>query len=475
MWKFFQILLHSNEVDRDVESTPELVVQNDRSASGTESLSVVDEESGRSFKYENLGDSNNSATSGARHSSNDDDDGDDDEHQNGAYLSGNVIEEEDDEDEDDEDEEDTRPGFYQDQSDEEPDEEFLTGFYEYLKLEELCYVVRGVNTGRADILAHESTPLVAFCFALMRHSSTVMSEVLRTMPAEPKSEVAIDVRNDASPLGIAGWFVKNVLGKRPVFAFDDLKTGKGKHIVDATPAVESAENPALVAVDLNDGTGSNIALLVNGADFADRAQLAYEISQGMRSKTAIDVLQHTYAFKHLRLFNRQGTTAPERLESSTDDGFTPYSPVSSSNGRWYVVSPGYYAMFKSNELLVIRSGSSIARLARLLDSDRPVFSEPTPNVTAEQERQVLARLLRSEIASKERERDNERTKLITSLRAKCGQLANMRERLLQIGTQRQPFATTDSDEEVLRFFAETLLSVDGVVRKLDEDQKQTFL
>ena len=319
MWKFFQILLHSNEVDRDVESTPELVVQNDRSASGTESLSVVDEESGRSFKYENLGDSNNSATSGARHSSNDDDDGDDDEHQNGAYLSGNVIEEEDDEDEDDEDEEDTRPGFYQDQSDEEPDEEFLTGFYEYLKLEELCYVVRGVNTGRADILAHESTPLVAFCFALMRHSSTVMSEVLRTMPAEPKSEVAIDVRNDASPLGIAGWFVKNVLGKRPVFAFDDLKTGKGKHIVDATPAVESAENPALVAVDLNDGTGSNIALLVNGADFADRAQLAYEISQGMRSKTAIDVLQHTYAFKHLRLFNRQGTTAPERLESSTDE------------------------------------------------------------------------------------------------------------------------------------------------------------
>ena len=108
MWKFFQILLHSNEVDRDVESTPELVVQNDHSASGTESLSVVDEESGRSFKYENLGDSNNSATSSTRHSSNDDDDGDDDEHQNGAYLSGNVIEEEDDEDEDDEDEEDTR-------------------------------------------------------------------------------------------------------------------------------------------------------------------------------------------------------------------------------------------------------------------------------------------------------------------------------------------------------------------------------
>jgi hypothetical protein len=492
---------------------PEVLVSSQPSTYLGDSARIVDEENGRAYRTV-VDDGTNASNSGVvsvNHGSNNEDGDPDDKHTasmspttvvNGQIVITEKFENEQkhslSDDDDDSDIEDGvyRDDYYQDLSDEEPDSEFIDSCYEYLELSERCYAIRRVNSKRADILAHESTPLVAFCYALQRETNEQLAEVTQTAHSIGEAEFRrASQSNDFVPLGVIGWFVQNVMNDVPRFAFESEHSKEVKHVVDLGPHIEKVVNPASAA----SGNATGVALLTNGADFLERSQLAFEIHNGMTRQNAIDLLQFTFARQNLRRYDRRGQTAPINPPAPTvntnatsatastpspattsaepapaEPAFQGFSPVTATNGRWYVITATHYALFKSNELLVARSGASLARLSQILDRGTAIFSTPTPGCTQAQERMVLNRFLQSLSAQAERERDHKRTLMISTLRNRCGQLVGQLERMKQMKFQKPPFLSTESDEESMSYIIEVIEDVSVTLKQLEAEQMNSF-
>jgi hypothetical protein len=495
MFSFFTAIFSSDQMAAKSDGPEVLVSSAQTSAFAGDEARIVDQENGRVYHAvgESLFQSVSLAPKSTPTASNDDDDPDDkqqqhqqqQQHETGA---GRIVITEEFEttnqvghvdsgsDADEVDVGDGDKDFYHDLSDEEPDSEFLNGCYEYSELSERCYAIRRVNSGRADILAHESTPVVAFCYALQREMHEQMALVtLRSRSATERDfEVARNTPTGA-PLGVIGWFVQNVVNDKPVFAFESEASSDAKHVVDLTSTVTPAENPALVA----SGNSTGIALLENGPDFVERSQLAFAISNGMAREDAIDLLQFTYARQNLRRFDRRGQTAPLKnsiftTTANDDDDFQPYSPVTATNGRWFVITAAHYTLFKSNELLVQRSGASLARLSQLLDTNAPLFDKTSKNFTDAQERAVLTRFLQSVSVQAERHRHHQRTLLISTLRNKCGQLTAQIDRMRQFKFMPPPLMTQETDADVLSFVTDCIADIDVLLKRFDSDQMNAY-
>lgn len=373
-------------------------------------------------------------------------------------------------------------GFYDDMSDEEPGSDFLSGCFEYLAISDLCYALRRVGSHETSILAHESTPLVAFCYALDRETRHRFRLITEEWNAKNETQMELEIENGTTPLGMLGWFVKNVMNDRPVFAFDSENDDRMKRIVDLTTSTATDENPAVAA----SGGASGTVMLENGHESLERARMLLEIKAGLRLQDDLDSQQFALLRQNLRRFTRKGrtTNANDTLAAAAasnsgdpDDGFRAFSPVTDDNGRWFVVTPVHYALFESYNELVSRSGASLVRLSQIVDQNMSVFSAPTPGCSSDQEKAVLTHFLQSALVVKERSRDHARNIMVSNLRAKCGQLVAQKRRLTQVKVQPQSLlaSSSDSDADILKFVDECLADISATLDRLDADQRNTFI
>lgn len=375
----------------------------------------------------------------------------------------------------------TEDEFYQELSDAEPDTDFLGGCYEYLPVGDLCYAIRRVGSGETNILAHESTPLVAFCYALQKASDAEMQRVCNDERAVDENELDQLARNSdvqggsaeiPAPLGVIGWFVQNVMNDKPVFAFD-ADDAERKKVIDITAGVPLATNAASVAA----GSPTGIALLDNGYKSEQRIEQAFRYNIGLNYDEVLQGRDRRF----LRRFERYGETArPASFDprDGDNDGFVTLSPATPHNGRWFVVEARHYALYKSNEKLVSASGASLSRLAASLDvgTALPLKTLP-PGVSQQQARAVFEQYLREESTSNERERERQRFLLLSRLRAKCGQIVGLRAQLGAIKLQSRlsvvPSAV-DSDADSVNFLVNSLADIEEILRSLENEQISRF-
>ena len=358
--------------------------------------------------------------------------------------------------------------FYQELSDSEPDSDFLQGCFEYYPLGEQCYVIRRVGSDKdVNILVHEKMPVVPFCYALQRYSDREMQRICSDDRAVDEKELA-DVARDAddvpTPLGVLGWFLQNGMNTKPVFSFDS-EDAQRKKIIDLTAHTPFVTNPAIASA----GNVSGVPLFENGHNGDDRITQAYRYALGIGNS---DVL-HGLNRRFLRRFQRYGRTARQSFDpSNEDDGFASVSPVTPTNGRWFVIQPQHYALYKSNEELVNRSGASISALAAALAADGPVLKELPTGVTQQQARAVFEQYLKEECVQKERERERTRSGKMSLLRIKCSQIIGLQESLRNLKLQAPSILSLNNSnpQSDINFLVQSLGEIDKILQETNADK-----
>lgn len=385
------------------------------------------------------------------------DDADEDDDENSAGRDAGAVDEE----------------FYQELSDAEPDSDFVNGCFEYLPMGEFCYLIRRVGSKETHILAHESTAVVAFCYALQKYSDREIRRIVSEDKAVDETELdELSEKNPnptevPAPLGVIGWFIQNGMNSKPVFAFDSEDADR-KKIIDLTSNTPVVLNSAVVAA----GNASGVPLFENGHNSEDRIALAYRYGIGIGN----EILQGRDR-RFLRLFQRYGHTTRQSFDPVDDrDGFISESPATPSNGRWFVIDAQHYALYRSNEELVSRSGASLSRLAATLDSDKPVLKAMPVGVTQQQMRAVFEQYLKEENIQKERERERARFNKISLLRVKCSQIVGLREFIRNLKAPAQSILSTNTTHGPadISFIADTLAEIEKIIEDIGNERITSY-
>lgn len=248
--------------------------------------------------------------------------------------------------------------------------------YQYRKDAHGRYTLVNSDTGQVFMLAHESSPLVAFLTTLAFHENIARGRL------GSKGGIPATNRVERVP-GVLGFFVQCVLRdgvrslRTPEFrAADNSLMTVEPYKVDVAVARAQCEH-AFVCSD----TTSPIDELCSRAASTspEHRRLVQRAFEGDCSLAEIVCAEDPSSDGHLQRFELRGQTCDLTDDDSgfQSNGFSSISPVEdddSGQSAWFVVAPAYVAMYEAHRSMLCASGSLAAKVtARRVETVDKVF------------------------------------------------------------------------------------------------------
>jgi hypothetical protein len=337
--------------------------------------------------------------------------------------------------------------------------------FEFARIGPFEYFVRKVGSSRSFILAHESSEVVKFCFRIERMQQT---ESDRILAAKVRERPGLDDQHTPVP-GVVGWFVANVMGQQPVFAFE--RANGTDDVTDARGETPSVPNRAIPSdkVTRDAGLEEEMAFLDNGHLYTRRMQDLIEVAHGRMPRASLQSTGREDVHENLSVFGHSGDTAsgmPFGDYVPTSRRFSTVSPIESLPGRWYVVTAPYWCLFVAAQQADMASMTALSTLKTRLDSYPPtsriisLASNEKIAYSTETERDVLSRFL----AANDRELRQSSQLVVNRLEIErvAAQLSDMRERLRELQLAERAYVMIQASKlpEDKQILAETVSLLD---------------